>query len=209
MNHAYNTHNFTKEVTMDKTAKTEFEIHHLMAARWSPRAFESSPVDHKQLKQCLEAARWAASCYNDQPWSFIVAPRDHEARFAGALSCLSKGNQSWATNAGALLFAIARPFFRHNNGHNRHAHYDLGQAVAQFTLQATSLGLSVHQMGGFSPDAVHRNFDVPETHEPLVAIAVGKIGSPDLLPDDLRQRETGERARQPQAEFVHWGQWNS
>jgi nitroreductase len=194
---------------MNKNAMTDFEIEPLMAARWSPRAFEAAPVDHGQLKQCLEAARWAASCYNDQPWSFIVVPRDDEGRFKAAVECLAGGNQTWATNAGALLFALVRSNFKHSGGHNRHADYDLGQAVAQFTLQATSLGLSVHQMGGFAPDAVRETFEVPETHAPLVAIAIGKLASPEVLPEELRQREVHERSRRPQSEFVHWGLWSS
>lgn len=157
----------------------------------------------------LEAARWAASCFNEQPWRFIVAPRTDEPRFAQLLSCLSEPNRVWAQHAAVLILSVARRTFTMNDQPNRHALHDVGLAAAQLTMQATALGVSVHQMAGFSTDAARREYEIPSGFEPVAVLALGYPGDADALPDPLREREHELRARRPQVEFVFAGRWGT
>lgn len=192
---------------MSKTATTDHPIHDLLRERWSPRAFTPTPIAREVLCSLLEAARWAPSCANEQPWAFVVASRAEEASFASLLDCLSGANPSWAKAAGALLLGVARTTFAHNGAPNRHAWYDLGQAVSALTLEATSRGLFVHQMAGFSAEKARENLSIPAGYEPVVALALGALGDPSTLSQVMREREEAPRQRKPQAEFVHWGGW--
>jgi nitroreductase len=194
---------------MNRNAQSDHPLNPLLSERWSPRSFTGEGIPRETIESCLEAARWAASCFNDQPWNFIVAPREDSDAFARAMDALMAGNQEWADKASVLMFGVVRPNFVFDGSPNKHAQYDLGQSVAQMTLQAWSLGIAVHQMGGFFPEKVRENFGVPETHEPLVAIALGPMNTADALPtDDLKEREQAPRTRYPQSDFVHWGKWS-
>lgn len=192
---------------MHQPAPTDHDVHELIRTRRSPLAFASKPVGDAELRALLEAARWAASCYNEQPWRFIVARREHTAQFEQLLSCLVETNQVWAKHAGVLMLSVASMAFALNGKPNRHAYHDVGLAAAQLTTQATALGLGVHQMAGFSPDRARELYAIPAGFEPVAALAIGYPGNPDDLPETLRQRELGERKRRPQAEFAFTGTW--
>jgi nitroreductase len=188
-------------------APADYPIDRLIEQRWSPRAFDPRPIPREDLRSVLEAAGWAASAFNEQPWRFIVAPREETAEFATMLGCLVEGNQSWARNAGALMLTAVAGDFKRNGKPNRCALHDLGQAAANLALQATSLGLFVHQMAGVQLDRVRETYSIPTTFDPQTAIAIGYPGSVDTLPENLREGETAPRVRNPQSEFVFAGTW--
>lgn len=192
---------------MEKIAPIDHPIHELIARRWSPRAFTGEPVNREQLLTLLEAARWAPSCFNEQPWRFLVATRDKPAAFDAMLQCLSEGNRSWAVNAAALLITVASTRFAGSGKHNRHAWHDVGLATALLSVQATALGLAVHPMAGFDAAAVRSGYGVPEEFEPVAAIAIGHTGNADTLPEPMRERERAPRIRKPLAELVYEGAW--
>jgi nitroreductase len=192
---------------MERPAQTAHPIHDLLRCRWSPLAFADRALTAEQLGSLLEAARWAPSCYNEQPWSFIVATRDQPAEFDRLASCLVEANQVWARQAPVLMLSVARLRFDRNGQENRHAWYDVGQAAAHLTFQAAALGLYVHQMAGFSPEKARELFGIPATHEPVSALALGYYGEHDHLPENLRQRERGPRQRKALRNFVFTGRW--
>jgi len=194
---------------MEKPAETAYPIEETMRRRWSPRAFSERLVEPEKLASMFEAARWTASCYNEQPWSFIVATRDDAAEFARLLGCLVEGNQAWVARAPVLIVSVARLNFAQNGKPNRHAIYDVGQATAHLILQATAMGLFAHPMAGFHPDKVRELYGVLEGYEPVAAIAAGYPGDPGTLPESLRQREMAPRVRKPQAEFVMRGRFRA
>jgi nitroreductase len=191
---------------MDKPADTQHPIHDLLARRWSPRAFSDRPVAPDVLRSLWEAARWAPSSANVQPWSFIVATRDDRQEFGRMLECLVEGNQVWAKQAPVLMISVAAKLDRDKDP-NLHAWHDVGQAVADLSVQATALGLFAHQMAGILPDKIRELYQIPDSHEPVTGIAVGYPGTPEQLPDKLRQRETAPRTRKPIGEFVFSGRW--
>ena len=191
---------------MDKPADTLHPIHDLLARRWSPRAFSDRPVAPDVLRSLCEAARWAPSSANLQPWSFIVATRDNQQEFARMLDCLVEGNQIWAKQAPVLMVSVAAKLDRDGDP-NPHAWYDVGQAVALLSVQATALGLFVHQMAGILPEKIRELYQIPDSYEPVTGIALGYPGTPEQLPDKLRQRELAPRTRKPINEFVFAGAW--
>lgn len=191
---------------MRKTAETAYPVHPLIAERWSPRAFAPEPIKEADLMPLFEAARWAASSYNLQPWHFVYGLRGQPA-FDAILGCLVPGNAAWAGRAGALVIAVAR-VVRDDGIANRHAVHDLGQSLASLALQATADGLVVHQMSGFDPDKARAALGVPEGFEPLTAVAIGRPAGPDDPPDErTRDREKAPRARRTVAEFAYPGRW--
>ena len=192
---------------MKNPAPAQFPIDPLLAHRWSPRSFADRPVEAEKLRQLFEAARWAASCFNDQPWYYIVATRDEPAQFQKLLDCLVDANQVWAKVAPVLAISVARTKFKHNGSPNRHAQHDLGAASAFLALQAESLGLAIHQMGGFNASRARESFHIPADHDPMAAIAIGYPGDPASLPEKLRDREQAPRTRRPISEFVYSGDW--
>jgi nitroreductase len=191
---------------LEKPAPTAHPIHDLLRDRWSPRAFDPQPIPAGELLSLLEAARWSPSSANQQPWSFVVIPRSDEDAFARGLACLSENNARWAANAPLLLLTVAK-LTRDNGAPNRTALYDMGQAVAHLTIQATALGLKTHQMGGFSQERARELFAVPDGYEPVTFIAVGRQGDHTLLPDEQRSREEAPRTRKPLADFVFGDCW--
>jgi nitroreductase len=194
---------------MKKNAPADHDVHPLIRERWSPRAFASRTVERAELRSLLEAARWAPSSFNEQPWRFLVAQREDEEGFQALLSCLNDTNQRWAKNAAVLVLSAASPSFARNGKPNRHALHDLGLAVSQLTLQATALGLRVHQMGGFSVERARELLSIPPTVEPVTVLAIGFPGNPDELPADLREKELRKRERKPLAELAFQGRWGA
>lgn len=194
---------------LGKPAITDLPLHPLLRERWSPRSFSEAEVSDGELRVLLEAARWAPSCFNDQPWAFLVASRRDEEGFERLLGCLSEGNRVWAARAAALLVTLARARFRGRDRENRHSWHDVGLAAAQLTAQATALGIAVHQMAGFDAEAVRERCGVPAGWSAVTAIAVGRPGPASALPDPLRERELAPRSRLPAAEIVHSSRWGS
>jgi nitroreductase len=192
---------------MEKLADTAYAIEPILQQRWSPRAFAERPVEPEKLRRLLEAARWAASCATQQPWYFIVATREDATEYARLLSCLRENNQQWAAHAPVLMVSVAKLSFDMNGQPNRYAFHDVGLAAANLIVQATALGLFVHQMAGFYPDKVRELYGVPEDFEPVAGIVLGYPGDPATLSEELRQRELAPRVRKPLETFVFQGAW--
>lgn len=192
---------------MHKPASTNHPILPVIADRWSPRAFQSRLVSRDALCSLFEAARWSASCFNDQPWTFFVATHEDPQGYARVLDWLVPFNQDWAKQAPVLMAGIARTAFRHNGKPNDWAIYDLGQAVATLSVQATHLGLHLHQMAGFDAEKVTGSLNLDEHHKPVVMLALGYIGDPDTLPEGLQKKEREPRERLPLSEFVFAEDW--
>lgn len=176
--------------------------------RWSPRAYSDREVSLQDLSKVFEAARWAASSYNEQPWRFLVGVRGSEA-YKKILESLMPFNQAWAGKAPVLILGVTKTKFSHNDSPNRVALYDLGAAASYLTLEAAALGLSTHQMAGFDENAARKAFNVPEEYIFGAAIALGYQGAPETLPNEqTKQQETAPRTRKSLSEIVFsaWGQ---
>jgi nitroreductase len=194
-------------INMQKPAPSDAPIHELIRNRWSPRAFADEAIPEEVLRSLFEAARWAPSSFNEQPWTYIVATREDQVNFGKVLGTLVEFNAGWAKNASALAIAVTRLAFAENHAPNRNAQYDTGAATALLSVEATARGLVVHQMAGFDPDQARTTFAIPEGWEPLAAIAIGYPGNPDSLPSKLKERELSPRTRKPIREFVMTGSW--
>lgn len=173
----------------------------LLASRWSPRAFDPTAViTDTELASLLEAARWAPSFANGQPWRFLIGRRGDEA-YERILANLSETHQRWAGRAAMLLLG-AHTATGPNGAPLTHAAYDLGQAIAHLTVQATALRLHVRQVADFDAAGLHNDLDLPAGVRPHVVAAVGLVGDPLSLPEDLRRRETGLRQRRPVTDLL-------
>lgn len=193
---------------MEKPAPADYPINDLLRRRWSPRAFADQMIEPGKLRSLFEAARWAPSSFNEQPWAFIVATSQNPQEHALLLSCLIEGNQRWAQQAPVLMVSVAKLNFEQTGKPNRHAFHDVGLAMGSLLVEATELGLVVHQMAGFFPEKVREIYGVPEGFEPLTAIAVGYPGEVGQLPERLRERELAPRSRKPIESFVFQGRWS-
>lgn len=189
------------EVQQIKETKNDHSVHELIKNRWSPRAFDGTRVVKDEVMQLLEAVRWAPSANNEQPWRFIVAEKGTKA-YEQLEESLMPGNKLWAPKAPLFILTVARTTFSKNGKENGVALYDLGQAVANLSLQATDLGLHLHQMGGFNKTEAHEAFSLAADEQPVTIIAVGYQGDADELPDHLKERELAPRARKPISEFT-------
>jgi nitroreductase len=190
-----------------KQAVVDHPIHPLLERRWSPRSFDAQPVEQDKLLSILEAARWSASSGNKQPWHFIVAARE-EAGFAKLASVLNPSNAEWAADAPVLLLVAAK-ITTDDGRPNPYGYYDAGLAVQNLTVQATALGLYVHQMAGFATEQARAAYAIPEGYQPVVVLAIGYLGDPNALADRRREAELTPRARKPLRDFVYadgWGQ---
>jgi nitroreductase len=196
-----------KVALMQKPAPSDFPIHELIRERWSPRAFSDKPVPPDVLRSIFEAARWAPSSNNEQPWAYLVAIKNEKENFDKMLSVLVEFNAQWARSAPVLALAEAKLNFAKNNAPNRNAQYDTGAASALLSVEATAQGLAVHQMAGFDPEKARQVFGIPPGWEPIAALAIGYPGDPASLPPPLKDRELAPRTRKPVAEFVMAGQW--
>jgi nitroreductase len=184
-------------------------IHELITKRWSPYSFDARSVTDENLRSLFEAARWAPSSYNEQPWSYIVAKKENPEEFQRLLSCLVEGNQVWAKAAPVLALGIAKLRFARNDQPNRAAIHDLGLAAGNLVVEATARGLWVHQMIGILPDKARETYAIPEGYEPLTGIAIGYAGDPKALPEGLRERDLARRPRKPLKEFVFSQTWGN
>jgi len=179
----------------------------IMCRRRSLRAFSPDDIEQGVLNDVLEAARSAASAFNEQPWRFIIVGRGQAAERERLLACVEPHNRLWAEHAPVLLAAVAKLDLTRKGGMNRHAFHDVGQATAYLALQAAAHGLTLHQIGGFEHEAAATALGVPAGFEVVTILTLAYPGSPDALPPDLRQRELAPRVRRPVAEFSFTGQW--
>jgi len=195
---------------MQKPANTQVNIHEVIANRWSPRAFDAKKaVTNAQIIALLEAARWAPSCFGDQPWRFIVWNKfDNDSAWQQAFDCIVPANQTWVKDVPVLILACADTLFSHNQSPNRWAQYDTGAAVENLCLQAASMGLATHQMGGFNADKTREVFGIPEQYTPMAMLAVGFQGDANALPEELKVRELADRNRKLLGDLFFNGLWN-
>jgi nitroreductase len=192
-----------------KPAETSRPVHELIRARWSPRAFADRPVSRDDLLSLLEAGRWAPSSNNAQPWRWILATKDDAEAHAAAVGCFGVRNQRWVRNAPVLIFVCARRTFEANGNANAHAWYDAGAASAMMCVQATALGLFVHQAAGIERDKIRATYEVPEEFDVCAGMAIGYQGDPDSLPEELPGREREPRKRKPLDELVFAGKFGA
>ena len=194
---------------MSMKASTDHRVHELIVKRWSPYSFDRRSVTDEDLCSLFEAARWAPSSYNEQPWSYIVARKENAKEFERLLSCLVEANQVWAKAAPVLALGIATLRFVRNDKPNRAAIHDLGLAAGNLVLEATARGLFIHQMIGILPDKAREIYEIPEGYETMTGIAIGYAGDPNALPEELRERDLVRRPRKPLKEFLFSGKWGN
>ncbi|TKS60616.1 MAG: nitroreductase [Nitrospira sp.] len=192
---------------MEKPAETQYPIHDLLRRRWSPRAFAERSIEPEKLRSLFEAARWAPSSNNEQPWRFIVVTKEERTAYDRLFNCLVEGNRKWVHQAPMLMLSVASLQFEEDGKPNRHAFHDTGMAVENLVIQATASGLFVHQMAGFDVERARAEFKIPPAYDPVAMIALGYPGDPTTLPDNLRNRELKLREREAVAKFVFSGIW--
>jgi nitroreductase len=192
----------------EKPAQTKYPIHQLIKNRWSPVCFDpDKTVEPEKISSLLEAARWAASCFNEQPWNFIVATKDNQEEYQKLFSCILEGNQKWVKNVPVLMMAVAKLNFTHNNKPNRHAFHDVGLALGNLILQAETMSLRVHCMAGFDPEKTKEIYNIPENFEAITAIAIGYQGDVQKFAEELQQRDNKPRSRKSFDDFVFRNNW--
>lgn len=190
-----------------KNAAPDHPILKLLAEQWIPYGFEDRLVSDLDLRSLFEAARWAASSYNEQPWNYLVATRGNPTEFEQLLSCLVEANQAWAKTAPVLVLGVVSLQFAKNKKDNRAAVHDLELAAGNLSVEATVRGLSVHQMIGILPDKAREVYKIPEQFEAWTTMAIGYKAASATLPDALKERDLTPRQRKPLHEFVFTGQW--
>ena len=175
--------------------------------RWSPRAFADRDVSHADLKKIFEAARWAPSSFNEQPWRFIVGRRNSKT-YKKIADTLVPSNQAWAQNAPVLILSVAKTRFSHNDSPNNYAVHDLGAADGFITLQAASMGIATHQMAGFDQARARELFEIPEVYAIGSVMALGYQGDPSMLGEHYQGQEQSPRSRKSLSEIVlsEWDQ---
>lgn len=191
-----------------KHARPDHDVLDVIRHRWSPRAFADRPVEPGKLRRVLEAARWAPSSYNEQPWRFLVATKDDPAAYDKLLGGLNEYNRSWAKTAPVLMVSVAKTHFSESGKENRHAWHDVGLAAAHLVLQAADLGLYAHQMAGILPEEIRAAYGIPDAFEPVAGFALGYRGDPAQLSEKMKKSETAPRQRRPLAETVFGTAWN-
>jgi nitroreductase len=203
------THQTIFQGPSSKLADTLPGVHDLIASRWSPRSFSSREISSEDLQILFDAARWAASSNNEQPWRFLVATKSDPAAFQKLLNILVEFNQGWAKTAPVLIIMAAKKTFSGNGSPNRFALHDAGQALANLALEATALGLHAHAMAGLDLEKARQELQIPDDYEVGAAVAVGYLDAPEKLPEPYRQRETAPRQRKPLQEVVFGAAWNA
>ncbi len=192
-----------------RPAPADHAINPIIADRWSARAIDPRPVDRALILSMLEAARWAPSCFGDEPWRFLLWDRERQPeRWELAMNTLVSGNQQWARNAPILILVLADSQFTRNEKPNRWGQYDAGAAAENLHLQGVANGLVVHQMGGFDANGIQRAFGIPDRFSAMSMIAVGHPGVVDGSAQDRKDQDSAPRTRQPLSERVFEGAWN-
>lgn len=185
----------------------QFTLNPLIEKRRSTVSFSNKPIEGQKIHLLFEAARWAPSSYNEQPWRFIYGVKDDENSYQKLFDCLMEGNREWVKNAPMIVLSVAKKDFTLNGNPNFYARHDVGMATENLMIQAVQMGLMVHPMGGFDKNKAFTDLSIPEGFEPVAMIAVGYPGELNDLTEDLRKREQGKRVRKAQDEFVFRGQW--
>ena len=178
------------------------EINELIRKRFSTRAFSSQSITDEALYSLIEAARWAASARNEQPWRFIIGSNNSDY-YQRIFNCLDEGNKVWAQNAPVLIITMAMKHYAFNDSLNRYALHDVSWATANLCLQATHLGLMVHPMGGFDSNRIISEFEIPEIMEPVTILAIGYAGRVEDLPVEIQNREKSPRKRNDIADLIY------
>ena len=194
---------------MQKPAITQVPINETLANRWSGRAYDGTKsVSSEQVVALLEAARWAPSCFGDQPWRIVVWNKNSDAKaWQQAFDCIAPSNQTWVKDAPVLMLICADTLFNHNQQANRWAQYDTGAAAENLCLQAASMGLMAHQMGGFNADATRGKFNIPTQFTLMAMISIGFPADIATITGDELARETAERKRRPLNELFFANDW--
>lgn len=187
---------------IQKSNQFEFPVADLIEQRRSRRAFSSQPVEQEKIDSLFEAARWAPSSMNEQPWAYLYATKDQPELWNKLADALNESNRVWAKEAPLLILSMARKTHIRNGAMNGAAKYDVGAANAFLSMQATQFGLNVHQMGGYDRQKAIESLNIPDTHEPMVIMAIGYPGDAENLPENLKQREVAPRERYTQEFFV-------
>jgi nitroreductase len=187
---------------MQKSAEFASPVLDVIQQRRSRRAYGTRMVEHEKIRSLFEAARWAPSSLNEQPWFYIYATNDQESLWKNIFATLKEGNKVWARHAPLLILSLARKNFIRFDSPNPSAKYDLGAANAFLSLQAAHLGLNVHQMAGFDVQTAIKNLGIPDIYEPVIIMAIGYPGNVDTLPENLKAREFAPRERYVEQEFV-------
>jgi nitroreductase len=187
---------------MEKTAVVEHEILKEIKNRKSGRAYSEKLVEPEKIHIILEAARWAPSSMNEQPWRYILATKDNTETYSIVFGALAESNQSWVKHAPVLLVSLARKTLLRNGVINRHAMHDTGAANVLLCTQASALGLNAHQMGGFDYEKLKKGLNIPDDIEIASVISIGYPGNLDELTEALRTRELAPRERYTQHELV-------
>lgn len=195
----------------EKNASTRYPINEVLRKRWSGRAYDPQRrLSSQQIMTMLEAARWAPSCFGDEPWRYIICNRDtNRAAWQMALDTLVASNQDWAQSAPVLILAFANSIMSRNGKPNRWGQYDTGAASMSLSLQATAMGLMAHQMGGFDADKVRTLFNIPDAFMPMAVLTVGYQLPVDRIPEQMKERETAARVRRPLEQTFFDGNWGT
>lgn len=183
-------------------------IHEFIDNRWSPRAFSDREIGADKIEVLFSAASCAASCFNEQPWRFIYATKEYPERYDQLLSCLVEFNQLWAKTAPILIMTLASKKFLQNQKVNHYARYDLGLAIGNMSVQAASMGLYLHQMAGFDVNKSREMFEIPDDFDIVSMIALGYLGDPIQLPENIREMELKKRLRRSLDQIVFDGNWD-
>lgn len=194
-----------------KPAAVDHPILEAMQQRWSPLAFAPTPLSAETLRTLFEAARWAPSSFNEQPWRFVLGSRrDSPGVYEALLGTLFPSNAAWAKTAPVLFLAVAKDTFTHNDVPNRVALYDVGQAVGHLTVQAATMGLVLHQMGGFDAAKARVDLAIPEGFTPVAMAALGYLGEASVLGDPALEEKHARPGRVRRAldgsVFGVWGE---
>lgn len=190
-----------------KRARTQYELIPEIRDRWSPRAFSPAEVETEKLLRMLEAASWAASSRNEQPWRFVIGVKGKSDTWNKVFDCLDPWNQRWAHTAPVLGIVIGKTHFAHNNTPNSTFAYDCGQAMAMLSVQATHDELMLHQMGGIFPDKAMELFSIPSDFKVLAAFAAGYLGKVENIDPEYHASELSERSRKSLDDLVFGSQW--
>ena len=184
------------------------ELHPLIKNRKSTRVFSDKKIEKEKIIALFEAARWAASCFNEQPWRFVYAVKDNPDQFNNLFDCLVEGNKQWTKNAPLLMATIAKKTFSHNNKPNKHCWHDIGLAIGNLTLQALSMDLYLHQMAGFDYSKAIKNLEIKDGFEPVSFIAIGYMENLNTLPEKIKSMELSPRTRKNLNEILFEGKMN-
>ena len=190
---------------MIKVAQVEHEVHEFIKNRWSPRSFDDKRIEKETILSLFEAARWAASAYNEQPWRFVYATKDNRENYNKLLECVNENNRVWIATAPLLILTVIKNDMVRDNKPNRCAMHDLGLATGNIMAEAMSLDLYVHVISGFDSEKACTLFNISSAYSPVTMITVGYLGKPDALPEKFKAPETSPRTRKKIEEFAFEG----